>query len=151
MRLSKYHGKMAPGGFEGLLKLEDFIQHCGLEPSLLELVKIRASQLNGCTYCMDMHSTEALQGGESMRRLTTLPGWREAPWFTPRERAALAWTEALTELPRHQVSEALYQETLKGFPEQELVNLTYAIAAINAWNRLGVAFQPDLPALEAGS
>jgi len=145
MRTTKPHGELAPSGFQGLLQIYRYTRACGLETGLLHLVELRASQLNGCAYCMDMHATEALAEGESPRRLNVVAGWREAPFFTGRERAALAWTEALTELNRHQVSDALYQATLAHFTEQELVDLTYAITLINAWNRLGVAFQPDLP------
>lgn len=147
MRTAKPHYQTAHAAYQALSQLETCLKECGLEPSLLELVKIRASQLNGCAFCLDMHTTDALKGGESVRRLTTLPLWRESPFFSPRERAALAWTEALTSLHLHQATDALYQETLQAFPEQELVNLTYAIAAINAWNRLGIAFQVDLPSL----
>lgn len=145
MRASKPHPDLAPAAYQGLLQIYRYTRACGLEPGLLHLVELRASQLNGCIYCMDMHATEALQDGETPRRLHILPGWREANLFTSRERAALAWTEALTELTRHQVSDELYEATRKHFSEQELADLTYAITLINAWNRLGVAFQPDLP------
>jgi AhpD family alkylhydroperoxidase len=145
MRTSKPHAEFAPAAYQGMLQIYRHTRACSLEPGLLLLVELRSSQLNGCVFCMDMHATEALEAGESNRRLHQLAGWREATVFTPRERAALAWTEALTELTRHQVSEQLYRETSKHFSEQELVDLTYAIALINAWNRLGVAFLPDLP------
>jgi len=145
MRTSIYHGELAPAAFQGFLQVSKHLRASGLESSLRELVQVRVSQLNGCAFCMDMHATDALQGGESQRRLNLLAAWREAPLFTPRERAALAWAEALTVLSRHEVDEALYRETARHFTEQELVDLTYAIALINAWNRLGVAFQPDLP------
>ena len=146
MRTSKPHAEFAPAAYQGLLQIYRHTRACGLEHGLLHLVELRASQLNGCVFCMDMHATEALQSGESPRRLHMLAGWREATVFTPRERAALAWTEALTELHRHQVSDALYAATLEHFTEQELADLTYAITLINAWNRLGVAFLPDVPA-----
>ncbi|WP_243324929.1 carboxymuconolactone decarboxylase family protein [Geothrix sp. SG200] len=146
MRTSKPHAEFAPAAYQGLLQIYRHTRSCGLEHGLLHLVELRASQLNGCVFCMDMHATEALQAGESPRRLHMLAGWREAAVFTPRERAALAWTEALTELHRHQASGALYAATLEQFTEQELADLTYAITLINAWNRLGVAFQPDVPA-----
>jgi len=145
MRTSKPHAELAPAAYQGMLQIYRHTRACGLELSLLHLVELRASQLNACVFCMDMHATEALQAGESSRRLHVLAGWREATVFTPRERAALAWAEALTELNRHQVSEELYQATLQHFSEQELVDLTYAITLINAWNRLGVAFLPELP------
>ncbi|MBL0311583.1 MAG: carboxymuconolactone decarboxylase family protein [Holophagaceae bacterium] len=149
MRTPKPHSEFAPGAYQGLLQVYRYTRACGLELSLLNLVELRASQLNGCAYCMDMHATEAQEGGESQRRLNVLAGWREAPLFTPRERAALAWTEALTELGRHAVSDALYDATRQHFSEQELVDLTYAIALINAWNRLGVGLLPDLPGVPA--
>ena len=150
MRTTKPHAEFAPGAYQGLLQVYRYTRACGLEPGLLHLVELRASQMNGCVYCMDMHATEALEGGESQRRLNVLAGWRESTAFTPRERAALAWTEALTEFGRHQAGDALYQATRAHFSEQELVDLTYAIALINAWNRLGVGLLPDLPKDPAG-
>ncbi len=149
MRTSKPHAEFAPAAYQGLLQIYRHTRACGLEHGLLHLVELRASQLNGCVFCMDMHATEALQAGESPRRLHMLAGWREATVFTPRERAALAWTEALTELGTHGVNDALYAATRAHFSEQELVDLTYAIALINAWNRLGVGLQPDLPGVSA--
>ena len=145
MRTSKPHPELAPKGYQGFLQVVGYLRASGLDQGLLHLVEVRASQLNGCAYCLDMHATAALQGGESPRKLNLVAAWREAPGFTARERAALAWTEALTELGRHAVDDALYAATRAHFSEQELVDLTYAIALINAWNRLGVALQPDLP------
>jgi len=147
LRLSRSHRDLAPAPYENLLAQWRYTRNCGLEHGLLSLVEVRASQINGCTYCMDMHATEALEGGESPRRLNSLPGWHEAPWFTARERAALAWTEALTRLPDHGVTDALLAEVRAHFTEKELVDLTHAIALINSWNRIGVAFQPDPPPL----
>ena len=145
MRTSKPHPEFAPKGYQGFLQVVGYLRASGLDQGLLHLIEVRASQLNGCAYCLDMHATAALQGGESPRKLNLVAAWREAPGFTARERAALAWTEALTELGRHAVDDALYATTRAHFSEQELVDLTYAIALINAWNRLGVALQPDLP------
>lgn len=145
MRTSRPHPELAPKGFQGFLQVVRHLKGSGLDHGLLHLVEVRASQLNGCAYCMDMHATAALEAGESPRRLNVLAAWREAPLFTARERAALAWTEALTELGRHGVDDALYAATRAHFSEQEVVDLTYAIALINAWNRLGVGLQPDLP------
>jgi AhpD family alkylhydroperoxidase len=145
MRTSRSHADLAPAAYQGLLQVSRYLSACGLERGLQELVKTRVSQLNGCGFCLDMHATAALQEGESQRRLNLLPAWREAAVFSPRERAALAWAEALTELPRHRVDEALYLATRQHFSEQELVDLTYVISLIGAWNRLGVAFLPDLP------
>lgn len=148
MRLTTPYKQTAPGAYEGMMQIYRHLRSCGLEHSLLLLVELRASQMNGCAFCMDMHATEALEKGEFPRRLHTLAGWRDAPFFSSRERAALAWTEALTELGRHAISDELYQDMLQTFTEQELVNLTFAITLINAWNRLGVAFQPELPGVE---
>ncbi len=149
MRTTKPHPELAPKGFQGFLQVVRHLQGSGLDHGLLHLVEVRASQLNGCAFCMDMHATDALEGGESQRRLNLLAAWREVPLFTPREKAALAWTEALTELGRHGVDDALYAATRAHFTEQEVVDLTYAIALINAWNRLGVGLQPDLPSGKA--
>lgn len=145
MRTSKPHPEFAPKGYQGFLQVVGYLRASGLDQGLLHLIEVRASQLNGCAYCLDMHATAALQGGESPRKLNLVAAWREAPGFTARERAALAWTEALTELGRHAVDDALYAATRAHFSEQEVVDLSYAIALINAWNRLGVALQPDLP------
>ena len=149
MRLTRSHRDIAPEAYQNLLAQWRYTRACGLEHGLLNLVEIRASQLNHCAYCLDMHVTEALEGGESPRRLATLAAWRETTWFTPREQAALAWTEALTDLTAHRVTDALVAELRAPFTEKEWVDLTHAIALINCWNRLGVAFLPEPPALEA--
>ena len=107
------------------------MEECGLEPLLLELVRMRASQINGCAYCLDMHGKDARALGESEQRLYTLSAWREAPFYTPRERAALLWTEELTLLNERHVPDAVYEEVRPHFSEEELVNLTLAIVAIN--------------------
>ncbi len=150
MRTSKPHPEIAPKGFQGFLQVVRYLKDSPLDHGLLHLVEVRASQLNGCAYCMDMHATAALESGESQRRVNLVAAWREAPLFTARERAALAWTEALTELGRHGVDDALFEATRQHFSEQEVVDLTYAIALINAWNRLGVGLQPDLPPEKTG-
>lgn len=136
--------KASPGAFRAMLALETHTRQCGLEHSLLELVKTRVSQINGCAYCLDMHSKDARAAGETEQRLYVLTAWREAPFYTPRERAALAWAEAVTELGDHGVSDALYEETRQQFDEQALVDLTLAIIAINGWNRLAVPFQSEV-------
>jgi AhpD family alkylhydroperoxidase len=148
MRPSLPYKELAPEPYQTLLAQWRYTRKCGLEASLLHLVEIRASQINGCTFCMDMHATEATEAGESPRRLHTLAGWREAPWFTPRERAALAWTEALTKLPDQLLTTELEEEARAHFSDKELVDLTHAIALINVWNRLSVAFLPALPGVE---
>jgi AhpD family alkylhydroperoxidase len=132
---------VAPEGYEAMLGLEKYARNSGLEHALLELVKTRVSQINRCAFCLDMHTKDARAAGESEQRLYTLPAWREAPFYSDRERAALAWAEALTELSANNVEDELYNEARKHFSEKELVNLTLAIVAINGWNRLCVSFR----------
>ncbi len=124
--------------------LQHYVNECGLEVSLLELVKTRASQINHCAYCIDMHTKDARANGESEQRLYGLSAWREAPYYTERERAALAWTEALTLIADHDVSDELYQQVRQHFSEAELVNLTLALIAINGWNRLAISFRVEV-------
>ncbi|HKV85263.1 MAG TPA: carboxymuconolactone decarboxylase family protein [Ktedonobacterales bacterium] len=135
------YAKAAPGVSRAMLGLEDYANSTGLEPDLLDLVRMRASQLNGCAFCLDMHAKDARARGESEQRLYLLDAWREAPFYSERERAALAWTEAVTLLPGHEVADAVYERALGQFSEAELANLTLAIVAINGWNRLNIAFQ----------
>lgn len=121
-----------------------------IEPTIRELVKIRASQINGCAYCLAMHWRDALKMGERIDRLTTLEAWWECDWYTPRERAALAWTEALTKVSEHQVSDELFDTCREVFSEQEMIDLTTGIIEINSWNRLAIGFssRPDAFTLE---
>lgn len=135
------YAKLAPDGLKAMQGLERYVRNSGLEQGLLELVKYRASQINGCAYCMDMHTKDARAHGESEQRLYTLSGWRETPFFTDRERAALAWTEAVTEISLTHVPDELYELVREHFSEKELVDLTLAIVAINGWNRLAVSFR----------
>jgi AhpD family alkylhydroperoxidase len=121
--------------------LHTFVRNCGLDHSLLELVKLRASQINGCAHCIDMHMKELRADGESEQRLYLLSAWRDAPFYSDRERAALAWTEAVTLVADTQVPDDVYEQTRKQFTEQELVNLTVALVAINGANRLNIAFR----------
>src|SRR5262249_15363845 len=121
--------------------LETYVRNCGLEPALLELVKFRASQINGCAYCLDMHSKDARANGESEQRLYALSAWRETPFFTDRERAALEWAEAVTLVNENHVPDEVYEQARQRFTEKELVALTTAIVAINGWNRLCVSFR----------
>jgi AhpD family alkylhydroperoxidase len=121
--------------------ISKYLSACGLESSLLNLVDMRASQLNGCAWCLDMHSKDARAEGESEQRLYVLSAWRESPFYTDRERAALAWTEAVTLIADNHVPDDVYEETRKYFSEKELVDLTLAIIAINGWNRLNVSFR----------
>jgi AhpD family alkylhydroperoxidase len=121
--------------------LETYVRRCGLERSLLELVKLRASQINGCAYCVDMHTKDARAEGETEQRLYAVIVWEETPFFTERERAALAWTEAVTLVGQGHVPDDVYQQARGSFSETELVNLTLAIIAINGWNRLAISFR----------
>jgi len=120
--------------------LEAYVRQSGLEPSLLELVKTRASQLNGCAYCIDMHTKDARAHGETEQRLYALSTWRETPFFSERERAALAWTEAVTLVADAPIDEDDYDDVREHFDEKSLADLTLAIVAINGWNRLSIAF-----------
>ena len=133
--------KIAPEGYRALATLNAYVEHCGLEPLLLELVKMRASQINGCAYCIDMHSKDARAMGESEQRLYALNAWREAPFYHERERAALLWTEELTRLSETHADDAIYAEVRQHFSEKEMVDLTLAIVLINSWNRLAVGFR----------
>jgi AhpD family alkylhydroperoxidase len=149
------YSKASPAAFRAMFGLERYVRGCGLEASLLELVKMRASQINGCAFCLDMHSKDARAAGETEQRLYLLSAWREAPFYTPRERAALAWTEVLTLIADGHVPDEVYAEAREHFGERELVDLSLAVVAINGWNRLSVAFraeagtyQPGAPAAE---
>ena len=134
--------KAAPGVYRAMAGLESYVHNSSrLEPSLLELVKMRASQINGCAYCLDMHSKDARAAGETEQRLYALNAWRETPFFTDRERAALAWTEAITLIGSTHAADEFYDEARQRFTEEELANLTLAIVAINGWNRLAIAFR----------
>ncbi len=133
--------KASPEGVAAFRQFNGYLEGCGLEPSLLELVKTRASQINGCAFCLDMHTKDARAAGETEQRLYTLSAWRETPFFTGRERAALAWTEAVTRVSEDPVDDALYDEARQHFSEKELVDLTLAVIAINGWNRLAVPFR----------
>ena len=136
----------SPAALKAMLTLEGSIAKLGLEASLIELVKMRTSQINGCAFCLDMHSRDAREAGESERRLYVLPAWRETTLFTPREQAALAWTEALTLITDGHASDADYALAKEQFSDAELVNLTLAITTINAWNRFAIGFRKALPA-----
>jgi AhpD family alkylhydroperoxidase len=132
--------KASPQGEKAMMGLHMFVRNCGLDHSLLELVKLRASQLNGCAHCIDMHTKELRADGESEQKLY-LSAWRESPFYSDRERAALAWTEAVTLVADGQVPDDVYEEARKQFNEEELVNLTLALVAINGANRLNIAFR----------
>ncbi len=134
------YNRVAPGVAKALSALGAYTSQCGLEPQLLELVKTRSSQINGCAYCIDMHTKDALAMGETAQRLFALSAWRETPFFTERERAALAWTEAVTLVSETHVPDAVYEMARRSFTEKELVDLTLAVIAINGWNRLAISF-----------
>ena len=137
------YSKVTPEGYRAMSGLERYVRGSGLEPSLLELVKLRASQINGCAYCIDMHWKDARARGESEQRLYGLMAWRESPYYTERERAALAWTEAVTLIADNHVPDELYEEVRQYFNETELVNLTLALVAINGWNRLAISLRTE--------
>ena len=136
------YAQASPDAFKAMLNTEQQVRRSGLESSLLELVKMRASQINGCAWCLDMHAKDARALGETEQRLYLLPAWRDAPCYTERERAALAWTEAVTNIAAtHDVPDAVYAQARAQFDEKALVDLTLAVVSINGWNRMNVAFR----------
>lgn len=138
-RLNPY--TTAPDAMKPLIALEAAIKESGLEHDLIHLVKMRASQINGCAYCLHMHSADAIKEGESPARLFLLDAWHESQLYTPRERAALAWTDALTLISQTHAPDAEYEEALRHFSEEELVKLTLLIGTINTWNRVAIGFR----------
>lgn len=134
----------SPDAYKALLGTEQQVHRSGLEESLIELVKTRASQINGCAFCLDMHTKDARAMGETEQRLYLLSAWREAPFYTDRERAALAWTEAITQIATQGVPDALYEEVRRHFDEKAIVDLTLAVIAINGWNRMAIAFRSEV-------
>jgi len=146
------YAKAAPGVFDAMEGLEKYLEQCGLEKPLLFLIQLRASQINGCAYCLDMHWKDLIASGENEQRLYSLDAWRECPYYSDRERAALAWTEAVTLITQGHVPDAVYDEARSHFSAKELSDLTLAVASINAWNRLSIAarvvpggYQPAKP------
>ena len=134
--------KVSPAAYQAMLGLETFVRkQSKLEPALIQLVKMRASQINGCAYCIDMHSKDARSEGETEQRIYALSAWEETPFFTDRERAALALTEAITLVSQGHVPDAVYEHAKQHFSEEELVNLTLAVIAINGWNRIAISFR----------
>jgi AhpD family alkylhydroperoxidase len=142
---------VSPGVIHAMLGLERQVQQVGLDGKLLDLVRMRASQINGCAYCLDMHSKDARAHGETEQRLYGLEAWRETPYYSARERAALEWTEALTLVSQSHVSDEVYDRVRQAFSEEELVHLSLAIVAINGWNRLNVAARTVPGGYVAGS
>lgn len=150
--------EIAPEAVDALTKLEGYIMKSGLEHDLLDLVRLRASQINGCAFCIDMHTKDARSRGESEQRLYELSAWHEAPFYSERERAAMAWTEAVTLVSVDHVPAEVYNLAREHFTEKELVDLTMAVIAINAWNRLAISFRklpgsykPDHPTSKKNS
>ncbi len=137
--------QIVPEAYAAVSGVERYLRACGLEKPLIELVKLRASQINGCAYCIDMHSRDARKGGETEQRLYLLSAWRESPLFTPREQAALAWTECLTRLPADGAPDEAYAALQAQFSPVEIANLTTLVGLINLWNRIGVGFRLQHP------
>lgn len=135
------YAKVAPGIMQAMQALEGYVHRGGLESTLLELVKMRASQINGCAFCIDMHTKDARAAGESEQRLYALDAWRETPFFSERERAALEWTEAVTLVFEGHVSDDVYERAIEQFSEKDLVDLTMTVVAINGWNRLAISMR----------
>ena len=133
--------KASPQVMKAMMSLEATVHSLGIEPSLLDLIKIRASQINGCSFCIDMHVKDAKEHGESDQRLYLLSAWRDVPFYSDRERTAIAWTEAVTLVSQDHVPDAVFQQAHEQFSEAELVNLTLAIVVINGWNRFSIAFR----------
>ena len=138
------YSKAAPGSVQAMYKLQKYVDQSGLEHSLLELVKTRVSQINGCAYCIDMHTKDARAAGETEQRLYGLSAWHEAPFYTDRERAALAWAEVITNISQTHATDPEYEAARAQFSEEELVKLTMAVITINGWNRLSIAFRPEV-------
>jgi len=135
--------KLARSGYEAMLGLERYLRQCGLEEPLIHLLKLRVSQINGCAYCLDMHWKDLRAIGESEQRLYGLDAWEESPYYTERERAALAWAEAVTNIREGHVPDEIYDHVKKHFTEKEIADLTLAAATINAWNRLAIAARSE--------
>lgn len=133
----------APGVYQSMMALENYLHGCGLEESLVHLVKLRASQINGCAFCLDMHWKDLRALGEGEQRLYSLDAWRECPYYTERERAALAWTDAVTLVTQGHVPDSVHEEARRHFSQKELADLTLAVAAINSWNRLAIAARTE--------
>jgi AhpD family alkylhydroperoxidase len=129
------------GAYKAMLGLGKYLEHCGLEPRLLDLIKLRVSQINGCAYCIDMHWKDLRSAGETEQRLYGLNAWHESPYYTERERAALAWADAVTLVNVDHVPDEVFEQASKQFSEKELVDLTLGVVAINGWNRLSISFR----------
>ncbi|MBK7404356.1 MAG: carboxymuconolactone decarboxylase family protein [Phycisphaerales bacterium] len=137
------YGHVAPGAFKAMLGLEAYLKDCSVEAGLLHLLKLRASQINGCAYCIDMHWKDLRAIGESEQRLYGLDAWRESPYYTDRERAMLEWVEAVTLVTEGHVPDEVFGRVREFFSEKEIVDLTFAVATINAWNRLAISMRSE--------
>ncbi|HYE55435.1 MAG TPA: carboxymuconolactone decarboxylase family protein [Chitinophagaceae bacterium] len=140
----------APGVYAALLKGQEYVDHCGLDPKLIALINFRVSQINSCAYCLDMHYKEAIHEGEGPIKVISVSAWREAPYYTPKEQAALAFAEHLTHMPAEQSSHGIHDELLKHFTKEEIINLTMVVIQINSWNRLVRSFGPIPGKYKAG-
>jgi AhpD family alkylhydroperoxidase len=145
------YNAIAPDAVRAHRALESYVRSSGLEQSLLHLIKLRASYINGCAYCVDMHTKDARIAGEQEQRLYAVPVWRETPFFTPRERAALAWTDAVTEVSKTHVPDEVFDEVREHFSDEEITNLTVAIVTINGWNRLAISMRTPVGSYVPGS
>lgn len=141
-RINSY--EKGAGAMKAMMGLELYLAKSSIEKMLLHLIKYRVSQINGCAYCLDMHSKDLRAHGETEQRLFVLDAWREAPFYTERERAALAWAEAVTKVTEGHVPDAVYEEARKQFSEEELIDLTLAVTTINAWNRIAISFRTEV-------
>jgi AhpD family alkylhydroperoxidase len=141
--------QISPDGYKALLGVENYVRQSGLEQRLIELVKMRASQINGCAYCLDMHSRDARRAGETEQRLYLLDAWHETSLYTPREQVALAWTDAVTRIADTHAPDDVYEGLRSHFSEKEIVDLTILVGMINLWNRLAISFR-NQPAAESG-
>ncbi|EAQ64145.1 Alkylhydroperoxidase AhpD core [Marinomonas sp. MED121] len=149
------HFQASPGAINTLIDAEKYISSCykiknTLDKTLSELVKIRVSQINGCAYCLDMHSKDARALGETEQRLHSLIAWRETNFFSEKERAALAWAEANTLIHQNEIDDHLYKSTIEHFTEEQLVDLTLVITTINSWNRIAISFKPEVGSYQVG-
>jgi len=136
--------KLAPKALQAIMGVENYVRQSSLEQSLKSLVKLRVSYMNGCAYCVDMHSKDARAEGETEQRVYAVPVWADTPFFSERERAAFEWAEAVTRLGEHAVPDSLYESTLRHFSEAELVDLNMAVVAINIWNRIAIPFRAEV-------
>ena len=141
MRTRLEYAPVIPDGYRALSQVSAYLTRCGLESGLLHLVYLRVSQINGCAYCVDMHSNDALREGDSEQRVHNVVVWEESPFYTERERAAFAWAESVTLVSQTHVPDAIYEETRTYFSEKEISDLTLAIATMNAWNRMAISFR----------